>query len=213
VQEHDLAEEQGSMKRSESVAATADRPLILFLTGAHGAGKTTFYESKLRESFPILLKSSSSPLEQAEVERHQKELLKTHKSFVFQTSVVDTDLLVRAESHGFDVKVIFIGTEHPDLNVARILSRVSRGGLFAPVATLHEEYQNGQRQLKRLAKAADELVLADNTVEGRSARVVAQFVCGQIVKLARCVPEWAHGVFGKEFDKWLDQEKLHSLVR
>jgi predicted ABC-type ATPase len=193
-----------------SSAITAERPLLLLVTGADGAGKTTFYESKLRESFPILLKSSSSPIEQAEVERQEKELLKTHKSFVFQTSVVDTDLLVRAESHGFDVRVIFIGTEHPDLNIARILSRVSRGGLFAPLARLHEEYQNGLRQLKHLAKAADELVLLDNTIEGQSARMVAQFVGGKIVKLVRSVPEWAHGVFGKEFDKWQDQ---HSLVR
>jgi predicted ABC-type ATPase len=113
------------------------------------------------------------------------------------------DLLEGAQSHGFDIKVIFIGTEHPDLNIARILSRVSRSGLFAPVATLHEDYGNGLRQLKRLARAADELVLLDNTVEGRSARVVAQFVGGKIVKLARSVPAWAQEVFGREFSEWL----------
>jgi predicted ABC-type ATPase len=85
--------------------------------------------------------------------------------------------------------VIFIGTEHPDLNIARIVSRVSRDGLFTPLATLHDDYESGLRQLKRLVKAASELVLLDNTVEGRSARVVAQFVDGKIVKLARSVPD------------------------
>jgi predicted ABC-type ATPase len=186
-----LTEEKRDLASSDAGVATAEKPLLLFLIGAPGAGKTTFYESKLRESFPVLLRSSSSPLEQAEFEQQRRELLMMHKSFVFQSSVVDMDLLEKARSRGFDVKVIFIGTEHPDLNVARILSRVSRGGLFAAVATLHEEYENGLRQLKRLANAADELVLLDNTVEGRSARVVAQFVGGKITKFARSVPRWA----------------------
>jgi hypothetical protein len=59
------------------------------------------------------------------------------------------------------------------------------------------------RQLKTLAKAADELVLMDNTVEGRSARVVAQFVSGKIVKLARSVAGSAQEVFGREVSEWL----------
>jgi hypothetical protein len=109
------------------------------------------------------------------------------------------NLLAKARSHGFEVKAIFVGTEHPDLNIAWILSRVSRGGLFAPIANLDEEYQNGLRELKTLAKAADELVLLDNTAEGRAPRVIAQFVNGDIVKLARSMPEWAQRVFGKEF--------------
>jgi predicted ABC-type ATPase len=188
--------------------AIAERPLLLFLAGAAGAGKSTFYESRLRESFPILLKPSASPLEQSQIQQQRKDLLKLHKSFVFQSSVVDLKLLAEARSQDFDIKVIFIGTEHPDLNIARILSRASRGGLFAPIATLHEEYEQGLHQLKSLAKEADELVLLDNTAEGRSPRVIAQFVEGQIVKLARFTPTWAKSVFAKELDKWLNQEQL-----
>lgn len=188
-------------------AITAERPLLLFVTGAPGAGKTTFYESKLRETFPVLQKSSLSPLEQVEMERQRKELLNSHKSFVFQSSIVDMGLLKEARSHGFEVKAIFIGTEHPDLNIARILSRVSRGGLFAPIATLQEEYENGLRQLNALAKAADELVLLDNTMEGRSPQVVGQFVNGEIVKLARSIPKWAQRSFGKEIARLMAQQQ------
>jgi predicted ABC-type ATPase len=213
LQERDLTEEKRDVASSDAGVATAKKPLVLFLTGAPGAGKTTFYESKLRESFPILLRSSSSPLEQADVEQQRRELLKMHKSFVFQSSVVDMDLLEKARSHDFDVKVIFIGTEHPDLNIARILSRVSRGGLFAPIATLHEEHGNGIRQLKTLAKTVDELVLLDNTVEGRAPRLVVQFVDGEIVKLARTVAQWAQRVLAKEFDKWLGRGEVLSRER
>jgi predicted ABC-type ATPase len=201
-----VAEELRS-SASMSSAITAERPVLLLLTGAAGAGKTTFYESKLRESFPILLRSSSSPLEQAEVERQQKELLKTHKSFVFQSSVVDMDLLEKARSDGFDVKVIFIGTEHPDLNIARILSRVSRGGLFGPIAQVGEEFEKGLQDLKAIKRAVDEFILFDNTAEGRNPRVVAQFANGEIVKVARSIPEWAQRAFGKEFTKVMSRQR------
>jgi predicted ABC-type ATPase len=213
VQERDLREERRDVAVSEAGVATAEKPLLLFLIGAPGAGKTTFYESKLRESFPILLRSSSSPLEQAEVEQQKTEFLKTHKSFAFQSSIVDMDLLKKARSHGFDVKAIFIGTEHPDLNIARILSRVSRGGLFAPIATLDKEHEQGLRQLRPLVKVADEVILLDNTVEGRYPRAIGHFVDGRIVKLSRSAPEWAQRIFGEELSKWLDRERQLSRER
>jgi predicted ABC-type ATPase len=188
-------------------AKTAERPLLLFVTGAPGAGKMTFYERKLRESFPILLKSSPSPVEQAEVERQRRELLNSHTSFVFQSSVVDMGLLKEARSHGFEVKAIFIGTEHPHLNTARILSRVSCGGLFGPIAQVSEDFEKGLHDLPTLKRAIDELILLDNTAEGRSPRVVAQFVNGEIAKVARSIPTWAQRAFAREFAKLLSRER------
>jgi predicted ABC-type ATPase len=183
------------------------KPVLLFLAGASGAGKTTFYETKLHSVFPTVLKSSGSPLEQAQVEEQRSRLLKESRSFVYVSSVIDLELLRRARSAGFETKVMFVGTEHPDLNIARVLSRVSRGGPFAPLATISEEYERGLRDLPAVRKAADEFILLDNTVEGRGHRVVAQFVKGEILKLARSIPEWAQKPFGKEFTKWLAQER------
>jgi len=61
--------------------------------------------------------------------------------------------------------------------------------------------------LPTVRKTADELILIDNTTEGRGLRVVARFAKGEIVKLARSIPEWAQKPFGKEFTKWLAQEQ------
>jgi predicted ABC-type ATPase len=91
-------------------------------------------------------------------------------------------LLKEARSHGFDVKAIFIGTEHPDLNIARIFIRVSRGALFGPIAEVGEEFEKGLHDLPTMKRAVDEPILLDNTVEGRSSRVIAQFVNGKIVR-------------------------------
>ena len=194
----------------ETHAAGAERPLLLILCGAPGAGKTSFYESKLRESFPIQLKASLSPLEQAEIEQQRKHLLKEAKSFVYQSPAVDLKLVDVARSAGFEVRAIFMATEHPDLNTARVLSRASRGGLFGPVAEIREEYENGLRELPGVKEAVDELILVDNTAEGRSPRVVAQFVNRELVRVARSIPEWAQRSFSKEFAKLMAQERSRS---
>lgn len=208
-----MAEELRNSANMRPSAIPGERPLLLFLTGAAGAGKTTFYENKLRESFPILLKSSPSPLEQADVERQRRKLLNSPTSYVFQSSLVDMGLLKEARSHAYEVKGIFLGTEHPDLNIARILSRVSRGGLFGPIAHVSEEFEKGLHDLPAMKSAVDELILFDNTAEGRSPRVIAQFVNGQILKLARSVPQWAQQAFGKGFGQWLDEGKQQSRIR
>ncbi len=183
------------------------KPALLFLAGAPGAGKTTFYETKLQAAFPTVLKASASPLEQARVDEERGRLLKERRSFVYVSSTVDLDLLRTARSSEFDTKVMFVATESPDLNTARVLGRVSRGGPFAALASIPAEYEKGLRDLPAVRKTADELVLIDNTSEGRGHRVIARFAKGEIVRLARSIPEWAQKPFGKEFTKWLTQEQ------
>jgi hypothetical protein len=59
-----------------------------------------------------------------------------------------------------------------------------------------------------------ELILIDNTAEGRGHRVVAQFAKGEIAKLARSIPEWAQKPFGKEFTKRLAlEQRVHERAR
>ena len=67
------------------------RQVLLFLAGASGAGKTTFYETKLQIVFPTVLKSSGSPLEQGQVEEQRSRLLKESRSFVYISSIVDLE--------------------------------------------------------------------------------------------------------------------------
>jgi predicted ABC-type ATPase len=153
-------------------------------------------------------------LEQDRVEEQRKRLLQENRSFVYVGSVVDVELLRQAGRAGFETRVMFIGTEHADVNIARVVSRVSQGGPFAPLATIAEEHEKGLRELPAVRKVADQLILLDNTLEGRGHRVVAQFAKGEILKLARSVPEWAQKPFGKEFTKWLAQEKrVHERAR
>ena len=188
---------------SSSENQTEQKPVLIILAGTAGAGKTTFYESKLKTVFPTLLKASASPLEQAETNRERHRLLKEGQPFVYQDATIDSQIIREAHDSGFDVKVFYISTEDPNLNMGRVLVRVNNGGAFASLARIPDDYAQSMKQLSEVKKVADDLMLFDNTAHGRGHRLVAHFQAGELRKLASTVPKWAQKVFGKEFEKWL----------
>jgi predicted ABC-type ATPase len=199
---------------SASENPTAQKPVLVLLAGAAGAGKTTFYESQLRTALPTLLKASASPIEQAETDRERSRLTKEGHSFAYQDRTIDLQMIREAQEAGFDVKVLYVGTEDPNLNMGRVLLRVSNGGPFAALARIPDDYAHGLKHLPDAKKLADALMLFDNTTPGRGHRLVAHFHAGELMKLARSVPKWAQKAFGKEFEKWLgSRERGPSRAR
>ena len=192
---------------STSENQTEQKPVLIILAGSAGAGKTTFYESKLKTVFPTLLKASASPLEQTETNRARARLLKAGQPFVYQDATIDSQIIQEAHDSGFDVKVFYIATEDPNLNMGRVLVRVNNGGAFASLARIPDDYAQSMKQLSDVKKVADDLMLFDNTAHGRGHRLVAHFQAGELMKLARSVPKWAQKVFGKEFEKWLSSHE------
>ena len=199
---------------SASENAAAQKPVLVILAGTAGAGKTTFYESKLKTVFPLLLKASASPMEQAATDKERSRLMKEGQSFVYQETTIDSQMIREARAAGYEVKVFYVGTEDPNLNMGRVILRVNNGGLFAPLARIPDDYAQGLKQLSEAKKSADDLMLFDNTTHGCGHRLVAHFQSGEVMKLARSIPKWAQKVFGKEFEKWLgSHERGQSRAR
>lgn len=198
---------KSNKKSSTAETPTAQKPVLIIMAGTAGAGKTTFYESKLKTVFPSLLKASASPMERAGTDRERGRLMKEGHSFVYQDTTVDSRLMREAREAGFDVKVLYVATAHPNLNMGRVLLRVNNGGPFAALARIPDDYAQGLKQLSEVKKLADDLMLFDNTTNGRGHRLVAHFQAGELMKLARSVPKWVQRVFGKEFEKWLSSHE------
>ena len=188
---------------SASENLSPPKPVLVLLAGTAGAGKTTFYESQLRTALPSVLKASASPIEQAETDRERRRLMKEGQSFVYQDGTIDVGAIREAQDAGFDVKVFFVGTEDPNLNMGRVLLRVGNGGPFAALARIPDDYAQGLKQLPDAKKLADDLMLFDNTAHGHGHRLVVHFHAGELMKLTRSLPKWAQKVFGKEFERWL----------
>lgn len=154
-----------------------------------GAGKTTFYEAHLKEAFPVLV----PPVP------HQRDaMLRERRSFAVEDLVVDTELLASARNTGYATKVIFISTEDPNLNVGRILIRMSRVGQSVSLNTIPESYEQSMNSLREARKHADDLLVYDNTPDGKGHRLVARFISGELVKTTRTPPDWLKSIIGHE---------------
>ncbi len=169
-----------------------------------GAGKTTFYDAHLKEAFPTLI----PPIP------HQREaMLREHRSFAVEDLVVDTELVESAREAGFTTKVVFISTEDPNLNAGRILVRMSHGGQSVPLGTIPESYDEAMKSLPAARRHADDLLVYDNTPNGKGHRLVARFIAGELVKTTRSSPEWLKNVFGRELRSEVEPQEKPSRRR
>lgn len=180
------------------------KPALVVIAGPMGAGKTTFYDSHLKEAFPTLI----PPIP------HQREaMLREHCSFAVEDLVVDTELLESSRAAGYATKVVFISTEDPNLNAGRILVRMSHGGQSVPLGTIPESYKESMKSLAEARKHADDLLVYDNTPNGKGHRLVARFIAGKLVKTTQASPEWLKNVFGPELSDESRQRKETALGR
>jgi predicted ABC-type ATPase len=154
-----------------------------------GAGKTTFCETYLKEAFPTLVQA---------VREQQKRFLNERRSLAVEDIRVDTELLDEAKAAGYTTKVLFISTEDANLNVGRVLVRMSQGGQGAPASSVFDSYRESTKNLSEVRKRADELIVYDNTAHNRGYRVVAHFIGGELSKAAQTIPDWAAKVFSME---------------
>ena len=165
------------------------KPLLVVIAGPMGAGKSTFYEAHLKEAFPTLIPPIS----------HQREAaLRERRSFAVADLVVDTQLLESAREAGYTTKVLFISTEDPNLNVGRILIRMGRGGHSVPLRTIPQSYEESMRSLPEARKHADDVLVYDNTPDGKGHRLVARFISGELVRVTHSSPDWLKRLFGRE---------------
>ena len=180
------------------------KPALVVIAGPMGAGKTTFYEAHLKEAFPIVV----PPI------RHQRDaMLRERRSFAVEDLTVDSDLLESARQAGYATKVIFISTEDPNLNVGRIVLRMSRGGQSVPLQTIPDSYNEALKNLPNARRHADDLLVYDNTPNGRGHRLVARFIAGELVKATNTSPEWLKNVFGRELQSEAKQREKPARGR
>ncbi len=107
------------------------KPALIVIAGPLGAGKTTFYEAHLKEAFPELIPP---------IAHKRDEMVRARRSFAVEDWTVDLELLENARQAGYTTKVLFISTEDPNLNVGRVLLRMSQSGQGVPLGTIPESY-------------------------------------------------------------------------
>jgi predicted ABC-type ATPase len=103
-------------------------------------------------------------------------------------------MMVDARVRGFEVVLVYIGTENVEINLARIRNRVLAGGHDVPENDVRRRYQRSFENLPTAMERADHTILFDNSTE-EGYRVIA--VLGPSgSQWFEPVPDWARASRG-----------------
>ncbi len=122
-------------------------------------------------------------------------------SFSFETVMSSPDkiqLLRKAKEKGYRVRVLFVATDDPLINVARVRSRVEQGGHNVPEDKIISRYYRSLELLAQAIKISDSAMIFDNS--GKELALIANIMqlpanyirseIGLIQLTSKKVPEW-----------------------
>lgn len=179
-----------------------NKPVLCIVAGPNGSGKTTTTEQLLKnewgaDSFYInpdnIAKekygdwnSSDAVLKAArEATRLRYECLDKGVDFVFETvfsSEEKMDFLRKAKEAGFFIRIFYVCTESPLININRIAQRYLNGGHEVPISKTISRYFGSLKNLKEAIKMADRVYLYDNSVDNSAPRLILRTSDGKIAK-------------------------------
>ncbi len=90
---------------------------------------------------------------------------------------------------------------------------MSQNGQGVPLGTIPESYEEAMRNLPEARKHADDLLVYDNTENGRGHRLVARFIAGELVKTTQTPPDWLKKVFGRELRSEVKHQEKSGRAR
>lgn len=146
--------------------------MILVLAGPNGSGKstiTTFFEKvgKYTNADDIVESTGMDNMEAAILaDKMRYESIEKKEDFTFET-VLSSDYKLRilrtAKKEGYFIKCVFVLTIDPQINIARIKSRVAAGGHDVEKIKVIDRYYKSINNIKKLLDICDIMHVYDNT--------------------------------------------------
>lgn len=173
-------------RRQASVASRSRVARIYVLAGTNGGGKssiggamlvaqgTDYFNpdlaaARIRAANPELSQAESQSAAWFEGKRLLERAITERLDYAFETTLGGTTipaLLEQALAEGIEVRIWYVGLASADLHVARVRSRVARGGHDIPEDKIRERYAHSLLNLIRLLPKLTELRMYDNSHEG-----------------------------------------------
>lgn len=195
-------------------------PRIHVLAGVNGGGKSSIGGAAVRRHGGVYfnpdetagtLMTANPALTQADANsaawhagvRLLKQAIENRLDYAFETTLggnTITRLLAQAASRGFEVHMWYVGLSSPAHHIARVQSRVRRGGHDIPAEQIHRRYEHSRLNLIELLPHLATLRVYDNSTEadpaaGRTPKptLVLQMDQGKICNPPDLVhtPNWA----------------------
>lgn len=182
-------------------------PTLTVVAGPNGSGKSTL-TGIAREGFqdtPVLdpdviarniarASFNSSSLIDAgrELLASAEGLLSSGQSFVVETTLSGNTylhMMRRAKALGYDVTLLFVGTDDVEINLSRVRQRVEEGGHDVPEEDQRRRYPRSMANLRKAFDLADEAVVFNNSTAAGHLRLAVKDAQG--VTIYQPLPQWA----------------------
>lgn len=185
-------------------------PILTVVAGANGAGKSTItrFARELFQADPVLDpdalakashiagSSSASPIDAGRtVLQLAAGFLDKGDSFLIETTLAGHThlrMMRRARSLGYEIRLLYVGTDSVDINRERIKERVRRGGHDVPEEDQRRRYPRSFANLKSALQLAHEAILFDNSSPEGPRTIAVKSSEG--LQFYAPVPAWANGL-------------------
>jgi len=153
------------------------RPRLTVIGGPNGSGKTTIYptlglpgefvngDEIAKEMNPANPESASLQAGR-EVIRRLDDLVRRRADIVYETTLSSRqslDLMRRCRAAGYDVSLVFVILNDPQLNIERIANRVAHGGHHIPPEVVRRRYPRSLEGLGFALQIVESAVVLDNS--------------------------------------------------
>lgn len=181
----------------------SSKPTLTIVAGPNGAGKSSLTASGLFRDLPVVdpdaIARALQPDDPTSAATRagkraldlRRDYLNKGQSFVVETTLSGNSsltLLDEARSHGFDIKLKYVGLGSSTLSKSRVAARVAAGGHHVPNDDVERRFDRSLKNLPEAISKSDHIEIYDNS--GKQAhRLVAAI--DRDHSLYRNAPKWA----------------------
>lgn len=191
---------------------TEKRPTLCVVAGPNGSGKTTTTVQLLNNEWAVDSlyinpdniaqevfgdwNSTEAVIKAAEQATQLRyDCLEQKCDFVFETvfsSQEKLEFLQKAKEAGFFIRLFYVCTSDPAINVARITQRYLNGGHEVPISKVISRYYKSLINAEEAISFVDRAYVYDNSIDNQLPRLLYRTIDGQLFKqYVEDVPEWA----------------------
>ena len=129
-----------------------------------------------------------------EATRQRHECLRSRQSLAFETVLSSPEklqFLHDAKDADFFIRMFFVGTDGPAINVRRIRKRVKLGGHDVPIQKVYDRFEKSLNSLASSIPLCDRTYVYDNSVDFRKPELQFRCVDGVLAKTYETAHSWA----------------------